>query len=235
MKKVHIKSAIPIYIAGAVWLAMGLVFPKFLLGLPGLLVTAALSAGAGWVSTRFFPGRDMLVEEKITTGDVELDREIAQGRARLESLRQANAAINDPGISRCLERMNVAGEQIFKELGREPKKKNVVHRFMSYYLPTAEKLMQQYQVLMGTATRGDNIQSAMKRIENSMDMIASAFEKCADNLFADREMDIDAEIKVLRTLLAGDSLINDAAQASQASSQTQSEEGEGIRLTLGGH
>ena len=153
MKKVHIKSAVPIYIAGAVWLVMGLILPKFVLGLPGFLVTAALSAGTGWVARRFFPGREIEAEEKIATGDAELDREIEQGRARLEGLRRANAAIDDPEISACLERMNAAGEQIFRELSREPKKKNVVHRFMSYYLPTAEKLMQQYQVLMDTATQ----------------------------------------------------------------------------------
>ena len=36
MKKVHIKSALPIYMAAAVWLLIGLIFPKLVLKLPGL-------------------------------------------------------------------------------------------------------------------------------------------------------------------------------------------------------
>ena len=55
MKKVHIKSAIPIYIAAAVWLVMGLIFPKFLMKLPGLLVTAALSVGTYFGGLALFP------------------------------------------------------------------------------------------------------------------------------------------------------------------------------------
>ena len=207
MKQVHVKSALPIYIAAAVWLLAGLIFPRFLLGLPGLLVTAALSAAAGLLSRRFFPGRDIEVEEKIATGDARLDEEIAQGRARLGALREANEAIDNPQISAALDRMTRAGEQIFHELGRDPKKYALVRRFMSYYLPTTEKLMDTYRRLMGAQAQGENIRSAMGTIEGSVDMVADAFEKCADKLFADAEMDVDAEIRVLKTMLAGDDLI----------------------------
>lgn len=207
MKQVHVKSALPIYIAAAMWLLAGLIFPRFLLGLPGLLVTAALSAAAGLLSRRFFPGRDIEVEEKIATGDARLDEEIVQGRARLGALREANEAIDNPQISAALDRMTRAGEQIFHELGRDPKKYALVRRFMSYYLPTTEKLMDTYRRLMGAQAQGENIRSAMDTIEGSVDMVADAFEKCADKLFADAEMDVDAEIRVLKTMLAGDDLI----------------------------
>ena len=142
MKKVHIKSAVPIYIAAALWLLVGLLFPKFLLKLPGLLVTAALSAGLGFAAKRFFPGRDIEVEEKILTGDAAVDREIEKGRERLENLRKANEAIPDAEITKNLDRMYTAGQQIFRELGRDPRKIALVRRFMNYYLPTSEKLME---------------------------------------------------------------------------------------------
>jgi len=151
MKKVHIKSAIPIYLAAALWLIVGLIAPKFLMKLPGLLVTAALSVAAYFVGSKLFPGRE--VEQQITTGDAAVDREIATARERLENLRKANDAIPDPEISGNLDRMYKAGTQIFNELNRDPKKVGLVRRFMSYYLPTSEKLMEQYQVLMNADTR----------------------------------------------------------------------------------
>ena len=252
MKKVHIKSAIPIYIAAAVWLVVGLIFPKLLMKLPGLLVTAALSVGAYFGGSVLFPGRE--VEEKITTGDAAVDREIEVARQRLENLRKANEAIADPQITGELDRMYASGQQIFNELGRDPKKVALVRRFMNYYLPTTEKLMEQYQVLMNAPTKGENITAAMKTIESSLGLAANAFEKCADNLYRDDEMDIDAEIKVMQTMLSGDNLvktdmnsIRDAVPApakaapaepvAQAEAPTEEEKTtkEGIRLTLGGH
>ena len=252
MKKVHIKSAIPIYIAAAVWLVVGLVFPKLLMKLPGLLVTAALSVGAYFGGSVLFPGRE--VEEKITTGDAAVDREIEVARQRLENLRKANEAIADPQITGELNRMYASGQQIFNELSRDPKKVALVRRFMNYYLPTTEKLMEQYQVLMNAPTKGENITAAMKTIESSLGLAANAFEKCADNLYRDDEMDIDAEIKVMQTMLSGDNLvktdmnsIRDAVPApakaapaesvAQAEAPTEEEKTtkEGIRLTLGGH
>ena len=249
MKKVHIKSAIPIYLAAALWLIVGLILPKFLLKVPGLLVTAVLSVAVYFVGTKLFPGRE--VEQQITTGDAAVDREIAAARERLENLRKANEAIPDPEISKNLDRMYASGQQIFKELGRDPRKVALVRRFMNYYLPTSEKLMEQYQVLMNANTKGENIQSAMTTIEKSLGLAADAFDKCADNLYRDDEMDIDAEIKVMQTMLTGDNLIktgvnsimdsleNAAPKAQAAAPAKPAEEEkttkEGIKLTLGGH
>ena len=245
MKKVHIKSAIPIYVAAALWLVVGLLFPKLVLKLPGLLITAALSVGAYFAASKVFPGRD--VEEKITTGDAAVDREIEKARERLENLRRANEAIPDPEISKNLDRMVASGQQIFKELGRDPRKVALVRRFMNYYLPTSEKLMEQYQVLMNAPSKGENITSAMKTIESSMELAANAFEKCADNLYKDDEMDIDAEIKVMQTMLSGDNLIKTdmnsirdavsrpAPEAQAAPAEEEKTTKDGIRLTLGGH
>ncbi|MBQ8111179.1 MAG: 5-bromo-4-chloroindolyl phosphate hydrolysis family protein [Clostridia bacterium] len=250
MKKVHLKSAIPIYIAAALWLLAGLIFPKLLMKLPGLLVTAALSVGAYFGASVLFPGRDVEVRDKIETGDAAVDREIDIARERLENLRRANEAIPDAEITRNLDRMYASGQQIFKELGRDPRKIALVRRFMNYYLPTSEKLMEQYQVLMNAPTKGENIQSAMSTIESSLGLAAGAFEKCADNLYKDDEMDIDAEIKVMQTMLTGDNLIKtgmnsirDAAPAAKqaakpAPAEQQAAEKttkEGIKLTLGGH
>lgn len=242
MKKVHLKSALPIYIAAAVWLLAGLIFPKLLMKLPGLLVTAAVSVVGYFVGSKLFPGRVIEMEEKIDTGDDKLNRDIEEGRARLEKMRQANAAIPHPGITASLNRMNDAGEQIFKELARDPSQLPQVRRFMNYYLPTAEKLAEQYRLLDESATKGENIESAMRRIESSMGMIADAFGKCADNLFEDEDMDIDAEIQVMKTMLAGDNLApggagdirQAAAAAAAAPAEPEKEEPREIKLTLGG-
>lgn len=208
MKKKIIKSAIPIYGAAAVWLLLGLICPRMLLKLWFVLIAGALSAAAYLGLSRVFKGREVEVREAARSGDKEIDAMIEDGRRKLDNLRAANAAIPDPGISRNLDRMVRSGEEIFNLLEREVGQAQAVRRFMNYYLPTADKLMASYRLMMETENPGENIARAMKSVENSLDMIATAFERQQDNLYRDKTLDIETDIQVLETMLASDGLID---------------------------
>lgn len=206
MKKIWIQSAIPIYGAAAVWVVMGLLFPTLLLRMWFLALTAVLSAVAYFGLSKVFKGREMEVREAAHSGDRAIDALIEQGRARLDSLRAADAAIEDAQISENLKRMVAAGEEIFRLLEADTSKNSAVRRFMNYYLPTVEKLMSSYQMLQKSPGKGENIAHTLKTIENSLDMIAAAFEKQLDNLYRDRSLDIETDIEALETMLACDGL-----------------------------
>lgn len=207
MKKKMIKSAIPIYGSAAVWLLMGLICPGMLLRLWFLALTALLSAAAYLGLSRVFRGREVEIRVRADSGDRTIDALIEQGRGQLDSLKATNAAIPDPQISRNLERMVSAGEQIFAILERDTSQAQAVRRFMNYYLPTAEKIMGSYRMMMNAEGAGENIAKAMQSVESSLGMIADAFEKQMDNLFRDRKLDIETDIQVLETMMAGDGLI----------------------------
>lgn len=208
MKKKIIKSAIPIYGAAAVWLLLGLICPRMLLKLWFVLIAGALSAAAYLGLSRVFKGREVEVREAARSGDKEIDAMIEEGRRKLDNLRAANAAIPDPAISRNLDRMVRSGEEIFNLLEREVGQAQAVRRFMNYYLPTADKLMASYRLMMETENPGENIARAMKSVENSLDMIATAFERQQDNLYRDKTLDIETDIQVLETMLASDGLVD---------------------------
>ena len=222
MKTKKIKSAIPIYGAALVWLLLGLICPMMLLKLWFLLIAAVLSAAAYFVLSNVFKGREVQVRESANSGDKGIDALIEEGRRRLDSLKAANDAIPDAEISRNLDRMVNAGEEIFNVLERETAQANAVRRFMNYYLPTADKLMANYRLMMASANKGENIESAMASIENSLGMIASAFEKQLDNLYKDRTLDVETDIDVMESMLAGDGL----------SDKGSIKESEGIKLEI---
>lgn len=206
MKTKRIKSAIPIYGSAAVWLLLGLICPRMLLKGWFLILTAALSAAAYFGLSRAFPGREVEVRKAANSGDKTIDALIEEGRGKLDSLKAANAAIPDPEISKKLDRMVRAGEEIFSLLERDTSKAQAVRRFMNYYLPTADKLMSSYRLMQETGSGGENIARAMQSVENSLGMIADAFEKQLDNLYRDRTLDIETDIEVLETMMAGDGL-----------------------------
>lgn len=206
MKKKRIRSAIPIYGAAALWLLSGVICPGMLLRPWFLLVTAALSAAVYFLLSRVFPGREVEVKSRPNSGDKTVDVLIEEGRKRLENLVRANAEIPDAEISAKLDRMVTAAEGIFAVLERDTSQAQAVRRFMNYYLPTAEKLMESYRLMLQTENAGENMARAMASIENSLGMIAQAFEKQMDNLFSDRALDIETDIDVLETMMAADGL-----------------------------
>lgn len=208
MKKKRIKSAIPIYASAAVWVLLGLICPGMLLKGWFLIVAALLSAAAYFGFSRVFKGRVIEVRENAHSGDRSIDALIEEGRRRLDNLVVANAKIPDVEISAKLDRMVTAGEEIYKLLERDPSKAQAVRKFMNYYLPTADKLMTSYRLMKESENPGENITQAMKSVENSLSMIADAFEKQLNNLYSDKKLDIETDIEVLETMMASDGLID---------------------------
>lgn len=207
MQKKKIRSAIPIYGVAVLWLLLGLICPRLLLKIGFLLFAAAASAGVYLGLSRVFPGREVEVRESAHSGNRDVDEMIENGRKQLDSIRESNAAIPDPAITRNLDRIVNAGEAIFAVLEKNTSKASIVRKFMNYYLPTADKLMQTYRTLLTLDSQGENIAHTMTSVENSLGMIVEAFEKQLDNLYKDHALDIETDIEVLETMMAGDGLI----------------------------
>lgn len=202
MKTRLIRSAIPIYIAAAVWILYGLALPLY--KLPHILMAIGLSAVAYLVAGKFFPGRR--VEEAAATGDRAIDAEIAGNMEHLKKLRETNEQIASPTITAQLDRMEKAGKDILAAVAQKPQRAGQVRKFMKYYLPTAAKLLDQYRTMTAVQAPGDNINKAMQSVENSLELIAKAFEKQLDLLYRDEALDMATDIQVLETMMAGDGL-----------------------------
>lgn len=222
MKTRLIRSAIPIYIAAAIWLLYGLALPLY--KLPHILMAAGLSVVAYLVAGKFFPGRR--VETPLSTGDSQTDQELQASLADLEKLRQANRDIASSEISSRLDRMEKAGKAILAAVAEKPQRAGQVRKFMKYYLPTTAKLLEQYKTLSGVGVDGQHIEKALSSVESSLEMIASAFEKQLDMLYRDEAMDMTSDVQVLETMMAGDGLtgeeIKQAMKEDAAPCQTKS-------------
>ena len=208
MKQKRIKSALPIYGAAAVWLLMGLICPRMLLKMWFIILTAVISGGAYFALSKLFPGRVIEVREAADSGDKSIDALIEEARDKLDRLSQASTLSGNEVIADKLRKMCASGEEILKLLERDTSKASAVRKFMNYYLPTADKLVETYGMLIRTRGKSENIDHAIESVERSLDMIAVAFDKQLDNLYQDKTLDIETDIDVLETMMAGDGLIN---------------------------
>ncbi|MBR2571027.1 MAG: 5-bromo-4-chloroindolyl phosphate hydrolysis family protein [Clostridia bacterium] len=204
MKTRVIKSAWPIYIAAAVWLVYGMVLPIY--KWQHILFAAVLSVVAYFAGSKFFPGRTVEVEEEMKTGNGEIDRELNSCADDLAKLREANAGIPSRAITEKIDRLETAGGKILKAVVDKPERFDQVRKFMKYYLPTTAKLLEQYRTLQDTNSSGQHVTTAMQSVENSLDLIAKAFDKQLDNLYQGESMDMRTDVQVLETMMASDGL-----------------------------
>ena len=206
---VHIKSALPIFGAAAVFLLFSLILPIY--SLWAILVSAALAAAAYFALDKFvFTGRDEEVVEEILTGDKELDAQIKQSRAILERFRAAAETAGDENVSGYLTRIADSAEGIIDEVVHDSADRGDAYTFFSYYMPTLDKLLS-YYTQFALSGKGENALKSKARIEDCLKMVAQAFEKFQDKLYRNEAVEIKASVDVMKLMLRTDGLTGNAA------------------------
>ena len=127
--------------------------------------------------------------------------------AKLREIRALNDAIKDPGVSERIDRIGELTASIFRVVQEKPEHAEEVRKFMNYYLPTTLKLLKSYSLMEQQSYQGENIQNSRKKIEDVLDTLVRGFEQQQDRLFRTEAMDVEADIKVLETMLASDGLV----------------------------
>ena len=193
------KSVLPIYSVGIVVLGYGLCFP---LNSLSRFFTAALAAGAVYlILWAFLPQR--VVYRSHTTDNYFS----SEGRELSHRLKTAAECICDIQIRRKIYRIEEACQRLFAWGDAHADQRDKLRLFISFYLPSAIKLTEEYSQLEGEKG-GANIRTSMKKISDMLDTLGGAFEKLYDDLFFSRAVDISAEITVLQELMRQHRLID---------------------------
>lgn len=136
----------------------------------------------------------------------EAQKIIEEGEAYLEEIRNCNQAIPGVEISNKMYHLENVILRIFKRVEQHPELISDLHKFMNYYLPTTVKLLKAYEELDKQPVEGENIKTAKKEIENTLDTINEAFENLLDSFFRNTAWDVSTDISVLKTMLAQEGL-----------------------------
>ena len=150
---------------------------------------------------------DELERRAAETEQERLLREtLEQGEHYLDAIRKANDAIPGETVSAKLYRLESVVRRIFEQVRRDPSQIPELRRFLEYYMPMTQKLVETYQQLEGQPAMGQNILKARQEIEKTLDTINVAFENLYDSLFAHTAVDITSDIAVLKSMLQQEGL-----------------------------
>lgn len=205
------RSVVPVYLI-ALWWAVG-GFGLRIHKVSQFVLWAVASVAIFFVGKLIW--KDRTIEEEIPEPQPEPepeDPELAELRRErdraISEMRRLNESIQDPVISGQIDHIEATTAKIFEHVLAHPEKKSQIRRFLSYYLPTTIKLLNSYDRLDNAGVAGSNIDGAKGRITEVMATIVTAFDKQLDALFQGEVMDINAEIKVLQSILSGDGLVD---------------------------
>ena len=140
----------------------------------------------------------------------EFQKIIAEGKRYMTRIREANDAIPDTEISNKLYRMELIVGKIFDYVAKHPEQIGQLRRFMDYYMPTTDKLVNAYKDFDMQPIQGENIKKAKTEIAATLDTINEAYERLYDSMYAEAVMDVSSDIVVLQTLLAQEGLTGSA-------------------------
>ena len=157
-------------------------------------------------SDRLFLTDDGIQDRPKEEPAEEPPREVERAEAVLTEIRALNDAIEDPEMSRKIDRIGEITGNIFAYLREKPDKEGKLRSFLSYYLPTTLKILGSYAQLEAQGVEGENISAAKERIEGMMDKVVEGFEQQLDRLFQDDAMDITSDVAVLERMLEKDGL-----------------------------
>lgn len=139
----------------------------------------------------------------------ELQEVLDRGNAFIRDIRACNDAIPGQEVSDKIARMETLVRRIFDRAQSHPEVVPELKKLMDYYLPMTVKLLRAYADMDSQPVQGENIQSAKREIEQTLDTLNGAFEKLLDSIFKATALDVSTDISVLNTLLAQEGLTDD--------------------------
>jgi len=184
------------------------------------------------VQEREEPVREEPAEEPVRARPVRTPKksvwqeEIFEGTLR--QIRELNDRIEDAHVSATIDRLGGLTASIFTVVRQKPEQEDEVRKFMNYYLPTTFKLLESYALMEKQSYQGETIVASRKKIESILETLVKGFEELQDRLFRTDAMDVDAEIRVLETMLASDGLVSGGLDLRAMAAQ------QGVDLTAGG-
>ncbi|MDK2866230.1 MAG: hypothetical protein PWP51_3026 [Clostridiales bacterium] len=192
MKRNGMMDVLSGLVAGAVFLLFFFVIQSSLLIALGVGI---LSFIAGQL---LFKKKDTEIEfvaEGITKAQIE--GTVRQGQKKVRQIEQLNEKIRNPQLHDDIASICDTADAIFDNFNEDPKDVKAARKFLSYYLDTTIRILEQYVSISNKKVRGDDIDETLSKVEEMVTLIDETFKKQMKKLLEDDILDLDVELEIL--------------------------------------
>ena len=127
---------------------------------------------------------------------------ISQWNRYVQRLKQLKDDVNNDQITDVIDHIETISRQVLEFVEVNPKHTGKLVKFMEYYFPTTIKLLENYVSFSQKSVISENIKEMLEKISQGLAGIEKAFEQLLSNLYADKVMDMDAEVALLEQTMA---------------------------------
>lgn len=172
--------------------------PYLALAVP--LVPSLIIAGAA-----FAAGELALTEEKtLKVTNISLFKKIENAKNQIKQIDDMKSKIEDDNIIKYIEEICKSSNKIIETIEKEPKKGRKINNFFDYYLPVTLNIVRRYDEIENQDLSSKNSKEFFKSTNTMIKTINDAFKSILNNLYEDKMIDTDAEMKVFKSILKAD-------------------------------
>ncbi|MCP4137470.1 MAG: hypothetical protein GY754_41265 [bacterium] len=126
------------------------------------------------------------------------------GIKRLQGIRNQTQKIQKHDVALKIQDICKVGVEIFNDIRDNPDDLKKAKQFINYYMETTEKIVTQYVELSNKKDITPEIKKTLGKVEDLLDTVKKTFDKQMANLLEDDLLDLDVEIKVLKSTMEMD-------------------------------
>lgn len=131
----------------------------------------------------------------------EIDDFLSQGRVKAKQIEESCRKIENRSICNKVYQIVDTVRKIYSFFEDEPAEIRKGRRFTDHYLSSTVKIIEKYSTYSDYRESSPDISKSHQNIEASLDIIETGFEKQLAKLLEHDAMDVDAELKVLKSAL----------------------------------
>lgn len=169
----------------------------------------------------YYINKDFLKEARIVNGAVILDNQsyLEYKKLNIETETEHNSEKNylnelfnyynsiDEPVKSDVKELLLIVEKIYKN-AKDTNEIEHFEKFQAYYLPSALKLLSEYDNIQKLGVNSQKVTELKSDIENSIKIINEAFRNLLNDLYEDNVIDIKTDITVLKSMLYQDGLLD---------------------------
>lgn len=127
----------------------------------------------------------------------EFEAALRGGAQKLATLKRAAERVPDQAVRAKAYAVCDSVARILSDIRDDPKDLRPARKFLDYYLDATIKVVDRYVSLLSKGARSAELDEALRRAEDSLDLIKSAYDKQLAQLLENDVMDLDTELQVL--------------------------------------
>ena len=198
--KKRIKSVIPYYGAGTIFLIIALLAPLYAFWQLALYLGIFVAAFIG-LSLIFNKTIEIEIEAAYDSGDKATNALLERGRGFVMRLSELSDAIGESEVSAQIERLQNIARQIFEKIEKEPKEARKLNTFMDYYFPTALKFLERFAEFKQKQVKPETLAASIESIRDSLSKFEAAFLRQLEALYDADALDIESDVAVLDAMM----------------------------------